>query len=591
MPPRWLAWPKLLRDLAWKTLLNNALARRFSAWVALCHDAPDFAFVGHVLLHGAPICTADNRPPPTSRSHARNHPSALSPEFYDAVHSNRVQECGSGLLLRVPPWQRHVFESVGFGRWLHPLGAVYKYNGTLISGVRVIDDYSFPSGGSVNDRINYLRLRYDKVDNALAFVYRHPGCYAAKIDIKGFFRHIAVDPFDWPLMVALWDFGDGWELLIDTHLPFGLRHSPEIACRVSLTVLFAVRKELRSLGIDPDRDVFISVVVDDWLVLAATHDACLTAWRVVLRVLKALGFSVNELPHKLLSPRQEIAWLGLLLNTVTCTVRLPDDKVRKGVDLLNKFLARYERGAVRTCTRKELDSLIGYLSYCSGVVYGGRAFLHRMRRLRFRAGSGHAMPVHHRIHMDLEFKLDAEWWLSSLFVFNGQANIVDPTDDCDIRLDATGDGGLGLFCDGAFLALSPDRVRITPECVGHPQTTWANEWELFNFVVLLRFFGPYLANKIISPLTDSACAVFAITKWSTGSLDARYCASTLRSLFSLCVRYNIRLRPRWIPGDSNHLADALSRQHWPRVAVELASHTRLAHGVSSPFCLSLCHAL
>lgn len=585
--PRWLGWPKLLRDRAWRTLSNNALAKRFHRWVDLCADAPDFPFVGYVLLFGAPLSFGHNRPPPTPSQLARNHPSALSPEFHSAVMKNRTAECKDGLLIRVPHHHLSTYQSVGFGKWLHPLGAVHKFDGTRVSGVRVIDDYSFPPGSSVNDHINYVRLRYDKVDHALAFVFRHPGCFAAKVDIKGFFRHVAVDPFDWPLMCALWDFGEGPELLADTHLPFGLRDSPEIACRFSLVVLFAVKRDMRALGIEPGVDAYVSVVVDDWLILGVTLSVCCTVWQLVLRTLKDLGFKVNEQPHKLLSPRQQIIWLGLELNTIACTISLPRDKVEKGLTLLRKFMSRFAPGGTRKCTRSELDSLIGYLSYCAGVVYGGRAFLHRMRRLRFRGETGVAMPCHYHIFMNLEFRLDLVWWWDHLVLLNGAATIVDPADDCDIRLDATGHGGLGIFCDGGFVSLSPARVRCIDEGAGHPLTDHSNEWELFSFVVLLRLYGEYLRDRVVSPVNDNACAVCAISKWRVGELDAQYCAATLRTLFSLCVRYNVRLCPRWIPGESNILADALSRATWPIVSQELQTFAESASGRPSIFCRNI----
>ena len=238
-------------------------------------------------------------------------------------------------------------------------------------------------------------------------------------------------------------------------------------------------------------------------------------------------------------------------------------------------------------TRHELDSLIGYLSYCAGVVYGGRAFLHRMRALRFRDDEGRVRPVHHRIYLNLQFRYDLDWWIQYLESHNGAALIVDPSDDCDVRLDATGSGGLGIFCDGGFVSLSPSAVRASCVCIGHPTREWANHWELFNFIVLLRLFGPYPANKVVSPVCDNSFTVNAIKRWKIGSGDAEYCSSALRTLFSLCVHYNIRLRPTWIAGDDTVLADALSREYWDIASHELSTYVRRAHGRRSAFCEGL----
>ena len=587
--PRWLKWPKYVRSLAWRTLQHNVLSTRFYEWVRLGHDAPDFNFVGHVLLFGMPLGVDGNRPPPTASNERRNHRSATDPAMREAVQRNRLSEAASGLLVRIPPHHAKVFNDVGFGTWSHPIGAVPKFNGTQVCGTRVIDDYSFPPGRSVNDHINYLRLRYDKVDAALAYMHRHPNCYAAKIDIKGFFRHIAIDPYDWPLMGAEWDFGQGPEFLFDTHMPFGLRHAPEGAGRFSAVVLHAVHKLLHGTGISLGEEAFVSVVVDDWLILAVDLPTCTVIWNLVLHVLQILGFDVNLLPHKLLSPRQQIVWLGLLFDTVSLTVKLSADKVAKGLALLHNFLSLFQPGSQRKITRHELDSLIGYLSYCAGVVYGGRAFLHRLRKLRFRDEEGHVRPVHHRIYLNLQSRADGIWWVEHLSMFNGAAQIVDPADDCTIHLDATGEGGLGIFCDGAFVSFSPSATRASPVCTGHPESTWANSWELFNFVVLLRLFGHYLRDKVISPLTDNMFSVGAIRRWNVKSLDAEYCSATLRTLFSLCVVYNIRIRPTWIPGEENVLADALSREYWDIASDRLVAYTHQTLGRKSAFCASLRH--
>ena len=587
MLPRWLHWPKLVRDLAWRSLQRNVLAQRFDNWVRLGHDAPDFPFVGHVLLFGMPLSVDGNRPPPTSSIERRNHRSSTDPAMHADVHRNRLSEAQSGLLVRIPARSAEVFQRVGFGLWSHPIGAVPKFNGTQVCGTRVIDDYSFPPGRSVNDHINYLKLRYDKVDNALEYIYQHPGCFAAKIDIKGFFRHIAVDPYDWPLMGAEWDFGTGVEQMFDTHVPFGLRNAPEGAGRFSGVVLHIVHKLLHGSGITLGVEAFVSVVVDDWLILAVDLPTCTFVWRLVLHVLQLLGFDVNLLPHKLLCPRQRIIWLGLELDTVSRTVRLPDDKVAKGLTLLRNFLSNFEPGSSRKISRQQLDSLIGYLSYCAGVVYGGRAFLHRLRKLRFRDDEGHVRPVHHRIYLNLQSRADGFWWLEHLAMHNGAALIVDPTDACDARLDATGEGGLGIFCDGAFVSFSPTATCSPAVCVGHPQTAWANHWELFNWVVFLRLFGHYLQNKVVSPVCDNAFSVGAIKRWKIKSLDAEYCCSTLRTLFSLCVVHNVRLRPTWIPGDDNVLADALSRGYWNVASSELNAYNVSTHGSASAFCTGL----
>lgn len=131
------------------------------------------------------------------------------------------------------------------------------------------------------------------MDAALAYVARYPGCFMAKIDIKAFFRHISTDPIDWPLLCSQWDFGQGTELIVDTRIPFGLRHAPEICCRFSGVVLGILRRRLLRRGCRIGHDVQVSNVVDDWLVLALDEAICRAVWHDLCFVLRELGFALS----------------------------------------------------------------------------------------------------------------------------------------------------------------------------------------------------------------------------------------------------------------------------------------------------------
>jgi hypothetical protein len=86
-----------------------------------------------------------------------------------------------------------------------------------------------------------------------------------------------------------------------------------------------------------------------------------------------------------------------------------------------------------------------------------------------------------------------------------------PTCTCEVWLDATGHGGLGMVKDGACVAISPDEVRTDCDCVGHPENGVGTDWELFCFVVMVRRYGRYMhmagmwsSNQIARPLSDGA---------------------------------------------------------------------------------------
>ena len=193
----------------------------------------------------------------------------------------------------------------------------------------MIQNYAYPRLNAVNDFVSYFPQKFSKMDEVADYVDRNPGCFAAKIDLSSYFRHLPIDPIDWPLLVAVWDFGQGYEPIIDTRMPFGLRHAPEVCCRFSSVVMYAVIKQIRAMGLAVGVDVSVSNVVDDWLILAIKKEVCETVWQLMRSLLKHLGFTVNEKPHKLSPPAQVVRWIGLQVDTVARIISLPADKLQK----------------------------------------------------------------------------------------------------------------------------------------------------------------------------------------------------------------------------------------------------------------------
>ena len=125
-----------------------------------------------------------------------NHGSTRAPAAGPAVQQQLLEEVENGLLLHFSSTQTQLLSAYGFTHHIHPTSVVPKMDGLVQAGWRRVHDYFFPPGGSVNDRVNYLNLHYDKMDAVLTYAVRHLRCFMAKIDIKAFFRHIGTDPSD-----------------------------------------------------------------------------------------------------------------------------------------------------------------------------------------------------------------------------------------------------------------------------------------------------------------------------------------------------------------------------------------------------------
>ena len=68
----------------------------------------------------------------------------------------------------------------------------------------------------------------------------------------------------------------------------------------------------------------------------------------------------------------------------------------------------------RSCTRKDLESLVGKLAHASQVVQPGKMLMRRMFELLMDTRS-----AHHHICLSKAFCSDLQWWATFLEVWNG----------------------------------------------------------------------------------------------------------------------------------------------------------------------------
>lgn len=578
LPGRWQHWPRATRLWVQWLFDSNPLRRVRGAWQHLCGGCPDFPFIQYVLEHGAVVTAPSQRPRPYDMP---NHGSCRTPENAARAGAIIAAERAAAFISVPSPW----FEAMQC-HWVHPLGVIPK----TASSVRVIHDFSSPSSDCLNAHIDYLKTSYDKVDAAFAVL--RPRSYMAKIDISAFFRHIPIDPADWGLLAFRWD----GQMFVDTRLNFGQRNAPEMAMRFSNCVLWHVEQRLVTLP--GTCDVF--VVCDDWLVVSICPDFCRTVWLLIIDVLQQLGFAVNTAPHKCIAPTWVIVWLGLELDTEVMTVRLPAAKVQKALACVRGVLV------ARKVSRRQLDSLFGYLSYCSAVVFGGRAFLHGLRHLRFRGGEAErgVRAAHHLVHVNSCLRADCRWWDQCLELRNGDRRVPIVSMNVahrltGITLDARGgSGGVGLWVNGGFVGLTglecnerypSGGALVSPGAWDIPSVE-ANHWEMFAFCVLLDLFPLVVADQFVVIESDSITACKCV-RTLTAALKSPELAVLTRQFLLLCVEHNVRVLPRHIAGVDNVLADPLSRADWPRFGREAEAWCVQQGFPGSPFLATLGHQL
>ena len=262
-----------------------------------------------------------------------------------------------------------------------PLGAVQK--DPQSPKVRLILDLSQPSGISVNEGIieEYCTVKYTPFDTAVDMVNTIGfSAYMGKIDIKHAFRLCPVRMADWPLLCFQWNNA----FYVDLRLPFGSRSSPGIFNSFADALCWI----LITQGIR-----WILHYLDDFLLAAPSIEIASNWMNTLFRVLEDIGVPIAK--EKTVSPATRVTFLGIEIDTIDRCIRLPQEKLSGLLTLLHQWEHK------KKCTKRELLSLIGSLSFAAKVVKPGRIFLRRLIDL-----SSTVHKLHHRISLNTEAKND-----------------------------------------------------------------------------------------------------------------------------------------------------------------------------------------
>ncbi len=223
---------------------------------------------------------------------------------------------------------------------------------------RLIVDLSFPAGGSVNDGIDpaLCSLQYTSVDTACQNILRlGQGANLAKFDVSGAFRTVPVHPDDRHLLGMQW----------------------------------------RLVRVDQVTGIHY---LNDFLIIGASDSPqCGESLSKALARCDWFGMPIS--PTKTEGPATKLVLLGIEIDSVSMTISLPPEKLSR----LRAMIRDWE--SKRSCTKRELLSLIGYLQHACRVIRPGRSFLRRMIDL-----SAGVRALHHRVRLNAGFRSDLKWW-------------------------------------------------------------------------------------------------------------------------------------------------------------------------------------
>ena len=225
----------------------------------------------------------------------------------------------------------------------------------------------------------------------------------------------------WPFHAVKWDD----QYYFYTRLVFGSRSSPKIFDTLSQAICWIAKYTFQINS--------ILHLLHDFLTVDAPDFEANRTMALLTLIFKSLGIPIA--PHKTIGP---VTCIGIILDSKRMEARLPDDKLVRIGSMLQSFVNK------KSCTKKEMLSLLGHLNFACRVIRPGRSFVSCLISL-----STKVKQLHHHIKLSEECRLDISMWLKFLNQWNGISfflnDMITYTADIELFTDATDTAFAGLY--------------------------------------------------------------------------------------------------------------------------------------------------
>ena len=393
---------------------------------------------------------------------------------------------------------------------------------------RIILDLSFPEGSAVNDGIDktiYLGVKVDwdlpMVDTlANIMITKGVGSLLFKRDLKHYYRQIFVDPGDIP---KLWYQFDSC-LYFDATLPMGMTS----LCYVTQRVLNAISFLMEKAG-------YSCVNYIDDLGGADTPEKATMAFDYLGDLLCKIG--ILKSTTKATPPCHVMVFLGIELNSVSQTLRSDDSRLADIKSITSLWLNK------STATLKEIQSLVGTLSFAASCVREGQLFFSRILVLL------KICPKKSVIWTSDQATKDILWWNKFCETFNGVSAIPGPPDfvfSSDTCLT-----GCGAMSEMHYIHFELPKHIVDAG-------KYVNQSETYAVLIAICEWKSQFANKNILIYCDNTSTVDILKSGRASCPFMQFC---LREIRFHSAQFNFRVRAVHLRGVDNHLSDALSRWH------------------------------
>eukprot|EP00736_Rhodelphis_marinus_P003111 Rmarinus@m.28489 len=255
------------------------------------------------------------------------------------------------------------------------------------------------------------------------------GDFMTKVDISDAYSHVPVHPSRRRYLRFLWR-GVLYEFLA---LPFGLNIAPREFTKLMRPVVGYLRQ----------RGVRCLIYLDDILLVAKGRRQARSQTRLMVQLLRDLGFVINEEKCQL-SPSRQMTFLGMEIDTVSMMFLVPNDRMKGLLRQVRKTRTLHRTGRL---TPRLLASLTGKMVSIAMAVRPARLFCRQLLtdlQLALHRGT---RGWDAKMFLSCEALEELQWWPDNLRKVNGR-RFDEPETTATLFTDASDSGWGGVLFKG-----------------------------------------------------------------------------------------------------------------------------------------------
>ena len=371
----------------------------------------------------------------------------------------------------------------------------------------------------LNDFVKHVHFKMSTIKEVLSLLQEN--CFFITIDFKDAYFSVRIQSEDRKWLRFMWK-NQSFQF---TCLPQGLTSAPRIFTKLLKPIL----SHLRKLGI------LIVCYIDDCILLASSAQVLEQNAMYALQTFDSVGLTVN-VNKSILSPTQEVEFLGIILNSVAMTASLPSRRKEsiktRGLSLLRDKPTIHDLAAfIGLAVASEAAVNLAPLRY---------KYLEIVRNRELTLSKGNYNSV---ISLDSHAQDMIRWWIDN--IDSQTKSLVSCPPELEIHTDAclTGWGAkVGDARTGGHWA--------------HVELDHINCLELKAILLSLKSLCKRCEQTHIRLRSDNSTAIACINRCGSTKLNLN---TLTEQIFDWAAMREITLSAEYIRGIDNVEADAESR--------------------------------